>query len=187
MRNQTQVPRLFLFRFHPSAGPCIFVEALTIRVSFCLKNSQARWGKDAFCLRAELLPWFLWPFPFSFLFLFKFWVLRSSGVKLRVTFAFPPNDLIPEWGWGRVVVNSSLTECLKLEGFFCVCLPRLTCIKRTLVTVDLRSIIKWYVHVSRGNNLRNNAECSSDFLDVNFFPPSICLWFECLNYHSGNL
>ena len=65
-------------------------------------------------------------------------------MKLRVTFAFPPgvqNDLIPEWGWGRVVVNSSLTECLKLEGFFCLCVPHLTYIERTLVTVDLRSII----------------------------------------------
>lgn len=75
----------------------------------------------------------------------------------------------PEWRWSRVV-NSSLTRCLKLEGFFCLCVPHLTYIERTLVTVDLRSIIKWYVHVSRGNNLRNNAEYSSDFLDVNFFP-----------------
>ena len=66
-------------------------------------------------------------------------------MKLRVTFPFPPgvqNDLIPEWRWGRVV-NSCLTECLKLEGFFvCVHAPRRTYIERTLVTVDLRNIIK---------------------------------------------
>lgn len=44
-----------------------------------------------------------------------------------------------------------------------------------------------YSEVTSKTAITRNAVQACWILNVSIFPPSVCLWFECLNYHVGRV